>query len=460
MTNLILCGGAGTRLWPISRSSVPKQYFQLFGKESLFQRTIRRNKKLCRDFFVASSLDTAFIAEQQLALEGVEKVRYLLEPVGRNTAPALALAALACPPETVFFVTPSDHVINDEEALARAVQRAEELAQQGFLVTFGIKPDYPETGFGYIEAKGEDVLSFREKPDRVTAEGYIKAGNYYWNSGMFCFRGDVLLSELEQHASKVLEFARHALKNPSHERLTPSLEEMERIPSISIDYAVMEKSRLIKVVPVSMGWSDLGSFDGIWEHGKRDPLGNVFLGARSPETFSASNNLVVGSERDIALVDVSNLIVVDTPDALLLCARGSSQKVKEVVQSYREKNPTLLENHLTVPRPWGQFTVLMDTASFKVKRIDVIPGRRLSLQKHRYREEHWTVVEGRARVIIGQNEMELTRGGRAFIPRGEIHRLENIGEELLSIIEVQIGDYFGEDDIIRIEDDYNRQQFS
>lgn len=456
MTNLILCGGAGTRLWPISRSSVPKQYFQLFGKESLFQRTVRRNKKLCSDFFIASSIDTAFIAEQQLELEGVRGCRFLLEPVGRNTAPALALAALAVPPDTLFLVTPSDHVIRDEEALAAAVHRAEELARQDYLVTFGITPEYPETGFGYIEASGEEVLSFREKPDRETAEGYIEAGNYYWNSGMFCYRAGVLLQELERHAPKVLEFSRLALKHPDAVRLTPALEDMERIPSISIDYAVMEKSGLIRVVPVSMGWSDLGSFDGIWEHMKHDPLGNVFLGGRTPETFSSTDNLVISSDRDVALVDVDNLIVVDTPDALLVCSRGNSQKVKEVVQAYRQKNPALLENHVTVPRPWGQFTVLLDTATFKVKRIDVIPGRRLSLQKHRHREEHWTVVEGRARVTIGQSVMELSRGGKAYIPQGEVHRLENIGDEVLSIVEVQIGDYFGEDDIIRIEDDYNR----
>lgn len=457
MTNLILCGGAGTRLWPISRSSVPKQYFQLFGKDSLFQRTVRRNKKLCHDFFIASSLDTAFIAEQQLEVEGVTTCRFLLEPTGRNTAPALTLAALASDPDTIFLVTPSDHVINDEEALARAVQRAEELARQDYLVTFGIHPEYPETGFGYIEASGEEVLSFREKPDRETAEGYLRAGNYFWNSGMFCYRGRVLLEEMEKHAPKVLEHSRLALQGLSGNKITPSMENMERIPSISIDYAVMEKSHLIRVVPVSMGWSDLGSFDGIWEQGKQDPLGNVFLGSRAPETFSSSNNLVISAERDIALVDVDNLLVVDTADALLLCSRGNSQKVREVVQSYRQKNPALLENHVTVPRPWGQFTVLLDTATFKVKRIDVIPGRRLSLQKHRHREEHWTVVEGKAKVTIGQNVIELSRGGRAFIPRGEVHRLENIGPDLLSIVEVQIGDYFGEDDIIRIEDDYSRR---
>lgn len=456
MTNLILCGGAGTRLWPVSRTGTPKQYFQLFGKESLFQRTVRRNKKLCSDFFIASSLDTAFIAEQQLELEGVRTARYLLEPIGRNTAPALALAALACPQDDILFVTPSDHVILDEDAMEAAVLRAEELASQGFIVTFGIHPEYPETGFGYIEAKGEEVLSFREKPDQETAQSYLDAGNYFWNSGMFCFRAGVFLQELERYAPKVLEAAKAACKGQPDNRITPSMELMERIPSISVDYAVMERSQVIRVVPAKMGWSDLGSFDGIWEHSRRDPLGNVYLGNRSPETFSSSNNLVVSADRDIALVDVDNILVVDTTDALLVCSRGSSQKVKEVVQSYREKNPALLENHITVPRPWGQFTVLQDTATFKVKRIEVIPGRRLSLQKHRHREEHWTVVEGQARVTVGSDVKDLERSGTVFIPRGEIHRLENVGNAPLVIIEVQIGDYFGEDDIIRVEDDFHR----
>ncbi len=456
MINLILCGGSGTRLWPVSRAGTPKQYFQLFGKESLFQRTVRRNKVLCDNFFIASSLDTAFIAEQQLATEGVFHARYLLEPVGRNTAPALAIAALIAKPDDIFFVTPSDHVILDEQALSKAVHRAEELAKEGFIVTFGIHPDYPETGFGYIEADGEKVLSFREKPDQETAQSYLKAGNYYWNSGMFCYRADVFLQQLSQHEPRVLDSARLAIKGLGTERLTPSLEMMENIPSISVDYAIMEKSDQIRVVPVRMGWSDLGSFDGIWESSKRDPMGNVFLGTRSPQTFSSNNNLVISNEREIALVDVDNILVVDTPDALLVCSRGNSQKVKEVVNAYRQKNPSLLENHITVPRPWGQFTILQDTSNYKVKRIEVIPGRRLSLQKHQHREEHWTITEGQARVTVGKQVLDLERSGAVFIPRGELHRLENIGTGPLVLIEVQIGDYFGEDDIIRVEDDFHR----
>lgn len=457
MTNLILCGGAGTRLWPVSRTSVPKQYFQLFGKESLFGKTAARNKDVCDKFFIAGSVDTAFIAQQQLSEAGIADSRALFEPVGRNTAPALALTALAVDPEEIIFVTPSDHVIADQGAYTKAVRRAQELAAEGYLVTFGLKPEYPETGFGYIEHEGEMVVSFKEKPDALTAQKYMECGRYLWNSGMFCFRAGVFLEELGRYNPGVLDACRHVIAQSGKTGdIKPERQAMEHIPSISVDYAVMEKSRKIRVVPCSIGWNDLGSFDSLYDFSKKDPAGNALLGQDSGVMLNSQNNLVFTQNREVALVDVDNLLVVDTPDALVVCKRGSSQKVKDVVGVLQQKNPPLLKDHITVPRPWGQYTILLDAPDCKVKRIEVLPGKRLSLQKHFHRREHWVIVSGKAVVTVGNTVMEKGPNEHVIIPQGEIHRLGNSGPEMVVIIETQLGSYFGEDDIIRLEDDFNR----
>ena len=457
MTNLILCGGAGTRLWPISRTSVPKQYFQLFGKDSLFGKTAERNRALCEKFFIAGSVDTAFLAQQQLNDAGVPKSRALFEPIGRNTAPALALVAMSVDPEEVIFVTPSDHVIADTPAYEAAVKRAEVLAKDGFLVTFGLKPDYPETGFGYIEHLGETVVSFKEKPDVLTAQKYVESGKYLWNSGMFCFKAGIFLEELGKFQPMVMDACKSALKqNENRSDIKPEKSAMERIPSISVDYAVMEKSRKIRVVPCSIGWSDLGSFDSLYDFSRKDPAGNAILGTEQGIMLGSQNNLVFSQSREVALVDVEDLLVVDTPDALVVCKKGSSQKIKEIVGVLQQKNPGILKDHITVPRPWGHYTVLLDAPDCKVKRIEVLPGKRLSLQKHFHRREHWVVVSGMARVTVGSEVHDFGPNSHIHIPQGEIHRLENATSELVIIIETQLGTYFGEDDIIRIEDDFNR----
>jgi mannose-1-phosphate guanylyltransferase len=344
MTNLILCGGAGTRLWPLSRNSRPKQFYPLFGGKSIFQETIERNRVVADRFWVAANQVQIELARDQLISCGNPPARFLIEPAGRNTAPAIALACLAMPADEIVFVTPSDHRMNRQDDYWRAVGRAKVLAEQGFLVTFGIQPTFPETGFGYIEADGETVKSFREKPDAATAQAYIDSGRYLWNSGMFVFQAGTYLAELAQHCPEVLEACQRALKDgDTPQEIVPTLADMNSIPSISIDYAVMEKSSQVRVVACDPGWSDLGSFDALYDEVSKGPGTNAVLGSLAPTFIDARNNLVVGSHRKIALVDVEDLIVVDTPDALLIIKRGSGQKVKDVVMELKKQGSGLLE---------------------------------------------------------------------------------------------------------------------
>ena len=336
MTNLILCGGAGTRLWPLSRQSRPKQFYPLFGGKSIFQETIERNRVVADRFYVASNATQMKWVQEQLIATGNPPARFLIEPVGRNTAPAIALVCLALDPDEVVFVTPSDHRMSRLDDYWRAVGRARVLAEEGYLVTFGIEATYPETGFGYIEADGEIVKSFREKPDLATAQSYLDSGRYFWNSGMFVFQAGTFLAELERHCPDVLSACRKG-------GAMPTMEQMLAIPSISIDYAVMEKSDRVRVVSTDPGWSDLGSFDALVDEVPKDAAGNGVLGDTPPVFVDARNNLVVGSGRKVALVDVDHLLVIDTDDGLLIVKRGSSQKVKEVVAELKKSDPGLLE---------------------------------------------------------------------------------------------------------------------
>jgi mannose-1-phosphate guanylyltransferase len=457
MINLILCGGVGSRLWPVSRKLMPKQFFPLFGNKSLFELTVKRNQAVADRFMVASNKEQSFLAFEQLAGMGFRLEEGLIEPVGRNTAPAIALVCFNLEPEELVLVTPSDHLVTKEESYSKAIARAKALAEDGKLVTFGIHPDFPETGFGYIEAQGETVLSFREKPNYKTAQEYIKSGNYFWNSGMFLFKAATFLEELKVHAPEVYATSRKAFDGATNQSpLEIKEEDMLNIPPISIDYAVMEHSKKVAVVPCEIGWSDLGSFDSVYDQTYNPEKENAILGSDEPILINSRKNLIMGHGRKIALVDVDNLLVVDSPDALLVAQRGSSQKVKEVVAELKEKHSDLLDAPQTVKRPWGKYTVLQDRTNFKVKRIDVNPGKRLSLQKHKHRKEHWTVVEGTARVRVGDEEKVLVSGQDIFIPLGAIHRLENAGSDKVRVIEVQTGDYFGEDDIVRLEDDWGR----
>ncbi|MDK2062880.1 mannose-1-phosphate guanylyltransferase/mannose-6-phosphate isomerase [Aliarcobacter butzleri] len=457
MTNIILCGGSGTRLWPLSRSLMPKQFIKLFDNKSLFQLTVERNSKVCNSQFVVSNAEQYFLALDQL--EEFDKInnKYLLEPVGRNTAPAIALACFALDSEELVLVTPSDHLIKDENEYAKVLNKAQELAQQDNLVTFGITPSFAETGFGYIESENTyDVKAFHEKPNFETAAAYLKAGNYYWNSGMFLFKAGVFLEELQKYSPAIYKASLEAFNNATHDELIRiKHDDMANIPEDSIDYAVMEKSSKVKVVPSDIAWSDVGSFDSLYDELPKDKDGNT----QNPNHISidSKNNLIYGTERKIATVDIEDCIIVDTGDALLISKKGSSQKVKQVVAKLKESSSELHNMHLTASRPWGTYTVLEDTLGYKIKRIEVKPGKRLSLQKHFHRNEHWIVVSGTATVTVGSETRLLRPNESTYIKMGEIHRLENQGKIPVVLIEAQVGEYTGEDDIVRIEDDFKRE---
>ena len=455
MTNIILCGGSGTRLWPMSRSLMPKQFNKIFGDKSLFQLTIERNNKVCSKDFIVSNAEQYFIAKDQVDELNKDNNTYLLEPVGRNTAPAIALACMALDQNEIVLVTPSDHLIKNEEAYAKVISRSMELAEEDNLVTFGIKPTFPETGFGYIEADKENVKAFHEKPDFKTATSYLEAGNYYWNSGMFCFKAGVFLDELKKYSPSIYDACQIAFGNANTENMIRvKREDMLNIPDDSIDYAVMEKSTKVKVIASDIGWSDVGSFDALYNELEHDNNGNTQN--EKHISIDSKNNLVIGSEKTIATIDVKDLIIVDSGDALLISKKGSSQKVKKVVAKLKEQNSHLPNIHLTAHRPWGTYTVLEDTLGYKIKRIVVKPGKRLSLQKHLHRNEHWIVVSGTATVTVGDQTKIIRPNESTYIKMGEVHRLANEGKIPVILIEAQVGEYTGEDDIVRIEDDFKR----
>ena len=475
MTNIILCGGNGTRLWPISRTLMPKQFVKLFDDKSLFQLTVERNSKLCNSQFIVSNSEQYFIAldqmEEFITHDLQHTTNYLLEPIGRNTAPAIALACMALDFDEIVLVTPSDHLIKDEKEYEKVLKKAKEFASENKLVTFGITPTFAETGFGYIETVNEfDVKAFHEKPNFEIATSYLKAGNYYWNSGMFCFKAGVFLDELKIHSPNIYEASKIAFENAiGTETLVsakgevktslPNLirikhEDMANIPEDSIDYAVMEKSNIVKVIPSNISWSDVGSFDSLYEELPKDENNNTINDNHI--AIDSKNNLVYGFERKIATVDIEDLIIIDTGDALLISKKGSSQKVKKVVEKLKLQNSNLPNIHLTGYRPWGSYTVLEELTGYKIKRIEVNPGKRLSLQKHFHRSEHWIVLTGTATVTVGDEKRLVRPNESTYIKAGELHRLENEGKIPVVLIEAQVGEYTGEDDIVRIEDDFDR----
>ncbi|MCF6309090.1 MAG: mannose-1-phosphate guanylyltransferase/mannose-6-phosphate isomerase [Sulfurimonas sp.] len=453
MTNIILCGGNGTRLWPISRTLMPKQFVKLFNGKSLFQLTVERNSKVCDSQFIVSNSEQYFLALDQMEelseiLNQVQNdmSKYLLEPVGRNTAPAIALACMALDKDEIVLVTPSDHLIKDETEYAKVLKISKGLANENNLVTFGIVPTFAETGFGYIEAinfnkasKAFDVKAFHEKPDFNTATSYLEAGNYYWNSGMFCFKAGIFLEELQKYSPEIYKSSLKAFQQARHSELDSESDitrikhdDMLKIPEDSIDYAVIEKSNIVKVVPSNINWSDVGSFDALAEELPNDK----------------NNNLII-SDRKVETIDIKDCIIVDTGDALLVSKKGSSQKVKEIVTRLKKEKSQLPNIHLTGYRPWGTYTVLEDSDGYKIKRIEVKPGKRFSLQKHKYRNEHWVVVSGCTTVIINDKTFTLKQNESTYIKAGDIHRLSNDTDELLVIIEAQVGSYPGEDDYKR-----------
>ena len=455
MTNIILCGGSGTRLWPISRTLMPKQFVKLFDEKSLFQLTVERNSKVCDSQFIVSNTEQYFLALDQLEELNQTNNKYLLEPVGRNTAPAIALACMALDKEELVLVTPSDHLIKDEIEYEKVLIQAKKLAEKNNLVTFGITPTFAETGFGYIESEENNaVKAFHEKPDFQTVTSYLKAGNYYWNSGMFMFKAGIFLEELKKHSPEVYKTSFTAFENSSKDDLIRiKHEDMTKISEDSIDYAVMEKSDKVKVIPSDINWSDVGSFDALFEELPKDENNNTKNDKHI--AIDSKNNLIYGHDKYIATIDVEDLIIVDTGDALLVSKKGSSQKVKQVVAELK-KTTDLHNIHLTGHRPWGTYTILEDTPGYKIKRIEVKPGKRLSLQKHYHRNEHWIIVSGTATVTVGKETKLVRPNESTYIKMGEIHRLSNDGKIPVVLIEAQVGEYTGEDDIIRLKDDFKR----
>ncbi|WP_084457146.1 mannose-1-phosphate guanylyltransferase/mannose-6-phosphate isomerase [Desulfogranum mediterraneum] len=463
---IILAGGTGSRLWPLSRELYPKQVISLTGELSLLQTTIKRVAELehARAPIVVVGEEHRFMTKSQLEeLELFKDFQILLEPMGKNTAPAIcgaaAFVARQGHGEDTLLVLPADHLITRPEIFAQAVERAVALAEQGMLVTFGIVPDHPETGYGYI-AKGEGgkVERFVEKPDLVTAQAYLTQGGYLWNSGMFTFSAQTLLAEMQLYAPEVVECMAEAVEQGRFDGVffRFNREIMASCPSDSIDYALMEKTRNAAVVEADIGWSDIGSWQALWEVADKDERGNVAGGDVLLE--DVENSLVRSEHTLVAAVGLKNTMVIETADAVLVAPMDRSQDVKKIVTRLKREKRGEFQVHKTVYRPWGSYTTLEMQDRFQIKRITVNPGAKLSLQMHHHRHEHWVVVSGTARVVNGEESILLQEDQSTYIPSGTRHRLENPGVIPLELIEVQIGSYLGEDDIVRFDDDYGRQE--
>jgi len=468
MKNLILCGGSGTRLWPVSRENMPKQFLKMFDHKSLYQLTIIRNNEYCDKSVVISNGSQYFIAQDQTEELNIDKNPFfIVEAIGRNTAAAIAFGAFSLSENDILFVTPSDHLIRNDDNYKKMILQGKKAAEEGFIVTFGIIPKKPETGYGYIQAKREnkdilDVKFFKEKPELETAQKYLQYNKdeknesiFLWNSGIFMFKVKVYLNELKKHSPKIYEASLRAFENAKKNGILQlRTEDLLEIPDISVDYAVMEKSKKIKVVKADIEWNDVGCFDALDEVFEKDENGNTKN--KNVIAYKSKNNFIFGRYKTIALNDVNDMIIVDTPSAFLVSKKGKSQQIKEIVKIIKKKNPELVKFGRTVYRPWGKFTNLFEDERFKIKTLFVKPGKRLSLQKHLHRSEHWVVVKGTALVKIDEKEFLLRPNESAYIPIGSVHRLTNNGKIPLEIVEVQVGEYLGEDDIIRFQDDYGR----
>ncbi|WP_175722609.1 mannose-1-phosphate guanylyltransferase/mannose-6-phosphate isomerase [Burkholderia ambifaria] len=467
---VILCGGSGTRLWPMSRGGYPKQYLKLTGDDTLVQQTALRMRSIADVALpiIVTNNEQRFLVAEQLRKVNVTPASIVLEPVGRNTAPAIAVAALLAlrqSADALLLVLPSDHVILNEKAFAQAVQTAAHIAADQHLVTFGITPTEPHTGFGYIrrgEAIGNDkdvynVDAFIEKPDEQTAANFLANGSYYWNSGMFMLKASTYLDELRQHAPDVARQAELALEAAQLDRdfVRLDAEAFAASPNISIDYAVMERTaRAAVIASGELGWNDIGSWSALADITESDADGNALIG----DTFvdSVKNAYIRAEHRMVAALGVDNIIIVETADAVLVAHRDKAQDVKKVVEWLNESGRHESVTHRRVIRPWGSYEGIDQGDRFQVKRIIVSPGERLSLQMHHHRAEHWIVVKGTALVTNGDNEIMLTENQSTYIPLGTTHRLSNPGKIPLELIEVQSGTYLGEDDIVRFEDTYGR----
>ena len=464
----ILCGGSGSRLWPVSREQHPKPFIRLQDNQSLLQKAFIRGALLDgatevltvtnRDLFFKTQDEYRPVNEAKLPLS------YILEPFGRNTAPAVAAAAIQIAKshgsDAILLILAADHLIADQAAFATAVKQAMALAAAGKIVAFGIQPTAPETGYGYIEADGNTVVKFVEKPSAEVATAYLASGQFLWNSGMFCFAAGTMLAEMEKHCPNVLASVKSCLassidaKGDGFAQLELNSVDFASAPDISIDYAVMERTDRAAVVPCNIGWSDIGSWDAIGELSPPDAEGNRVDGMAL--LHDVTNCYIQSKERMVGAVGLKNLVIIDTPDALLVADRSRAQDVKHVYAKLKAQGHESHKLHRTVHRPWGTYTVLEEGSRFKIKRIEVKPGASLSLQMHHHRSEHWIVVSGMAKVVNGELDLMIATNESTYIPAGHKHRLENPGVVNLVMIEVQSGEYLGEDDIVRFQDVYGR----
>ncbi len=473
MKAIILAGGSGTRLWPLSRKNYPKQFLKLNEDKSLLQQTAERLLKIMplKDILVITNNDYKFHVRSDLMPLVVSSVpntvsdfNIIFEPASKNTAPAIALGIKYCiekfgsKNDEVIFISPSDHIIRPIDKFVEYVSLSAQIARKGYIVTFGIRPTRPETGYGYIKVKGKKskgsftkymhVEKFTEKPDEETAKKYVKEGTYFWNSGMFAFTIGTIYKEFKRYIPKIGK-----MLNMSLGRIIANFKQM---PEISIDYAVMEKSDRVVTLPLELYWNDIGSWDSLYDVLEKDEDGNVKKG--DIVAIDTRRTLILGDKRHISTIGLEDCLVVETEDAILIAKKGETQKVKDIVNILKKDKRKEVEEHLTTYRPWGSYTILEEGPRYKIKRIVVNPKEKLSLQMHYHRSEHWVVVKGTAKVTIGEKEIFIHENESAYVPKSTHHRLENPGKVPLEIIEVQNGEYVEEDDIVRFDDRYGRNK--
>ena len=464
---VILCGGSGTRLWPLSRATYPKQFLRLLGASSLLQDTMARLVGIdgVKPALLVCNESSRFIAAEQLREIGINDAKIMLEPMRRNTAPAIAIAALeamADGDDAILLVLPSDHVIKDQAAFLKVIAQAQEAAQRGQLVTFGITPRGPDTAYGYIRAaaaapgQAQTVLQFVEKPDRASAEAYLASGNYYWNSGMFVFRASRYIEELTRYQPAIVAACRAALELAKTDLDFVRIDSAayDGCPDIAIDYAVMEHTEHACVIALDAGWSDIGSWASVWDVADKDGANNALLGDVLLQ--DCENCLVHGTSRLITAVGMRDTVIVETADAVLVINTRRAQDTKQLVEQLVTQARPEVAQHREVLRPWGSYDAIGNGKRFQVKRIMVKPGAKLSLQMHHHRAEHWVVVKGTAKITNGEKVFLLTENQSTYIPLGVVHSLENPGKIARELIEIQSGAYLGEDDIVRLEDRYGR----
>lgn len=463
---VVLCGGSGTRMWPLSRSNYPKQFLNLIEEgKSTFQTTLTRMPEHSSPAILVCNESHRFILSDQISKLSLKTETIILEPTGKNTAAAITLAALTASQNgenPILLVTPADHQIKDEDTFHRTVEKGMKLAEDNQLVTIGIQPDHPETGYGYIQMGEEiskdchEVKYFVEKPDFQTAKAFLEEGNYLWNSGMFIFKASVFLEEISKFAPDILDCCADALQDRTDDSIFTRVDEatFKECPSDSIDYVVMEKTQKASVVTMDSQWSDIGSWSSVWELADKDDNGNRLQGDVICQ--NSHNNFVHSSNRLVSLIGMKDTIVVETDDAILVAHRDEVQNIKGIVSELKQKHRKEHESHRKVHRPWGKYDSIDTGNRFQVKHITVDPGQKLSVQKHHHRAEHWIVVSGTAKITINEDTWFLTENQSTYIPIGAIHCLENPGSISLELIEVQSGAYLGEDDIVRFSDDYGR----